>query len=186
YTRKDFGLPEDKVIAVVVGGRLAEEVTESFVTMLESIFAYHIYVVFAGDFSGKYEEYAKENVGFAKNTKYVGFVEDMLAFFECCDLFLNPERAGGGGAALESLFKGIPVITTRFGDSAVNVGEDFCVQDYEEMSKMAIRYIEDQEFYRRQAVKGKERAALLLDSGRAFRAIIGEAEKRAAFHERTE
>lgn len=48
YVRKDFGLPEDAFLLVVVGLRLTEEISDEFVAMLDSVLSEKIQCVIMG------------------------------------------------------------------------------------------------------------------------------------------
>lgn len=85
---------------------------------------------------------------------------------------------GGGTSSVEALSKGVPVVTTDYGDVAVNVGEDFIVKDYDDMSKTIIKYIDDEDFYKEKSLKAKKRSEVLLDSDGQFTKLIKEYENR--------
>ena len=130
-------------------------------------------VVFAGIFSNM------ERVQKYKNLRdrfhFVGMQSDIQAFLENCDLSVNPRRAGGGGGGgVEPMYKGVPVITQKFGDVYALVGDDFAVNDYHEMSDLIKRYYEDRAFYEEQAKKAKKQADILMDSNTAFVEILKE------------
>lgn len=57
YVRKDFGLPEDAFLLVVVGLRLTEEISDEFVAMLDSVLSENIQCVIMGEMAN-YEERA--------------------------------------------------------------------------------------------------------------------------------
>lgn len=176
-TRSELGLPEDKKILVVVGGRLGEEVDDSFVEMMCRIPGEDAHWAFAGAFHG-YEERCQKSEYLREHSTYVGMQSDILAMFECCDLYVNPTRMGGGTSSVEALSKGVPVITVNYGDVAVNAGEPFCVEDYEEMAVVIQRYLEDCEFYSQQCRMGKKRSEVLLDSAQAFADVMNELGRR--------
>lgn len=64
-----------------------------------------------------------------------------------CELYLNPKRYGGGVSALIALKVGVPVVTLPDCDTAVNCGNEFVVNDFEEMIQVVKRYFYDDEFY---------------------------------------
>lgn len=175
--RKDLKIPEDKFVSVVVGTRLKWEVTDAFAEMLESAISEEDYVLFAGEFSD-YDAFMHRHPKLRSHSEFIGFQEEMLAVLECCDLFVNPDRKGGGTSAVEAMVKGVPVVTTSYGDVACDVGEEFVCQDYQEMSLEIIRYRNDKEYYKKKSRLAMDRAKILLDSGTAFFELIKEYEKR--------
>lgn len=67
---------------------------------------------------------------------------------------------------------GIPVITTSFGDVAVNVGEQFQTDSYSSMVECIKRYMFDFEFYKSQSQAAKRRSEILLNAEESFKKII--------------
>lgn len=175
--RKDYGIPEDAFVLEIVGCRLQEEITDEFLTMLERTVRENIYVVFVG-LDQSYEERLREHLGLKKASRFLGFQKDTLAVAELCDLYVNPHRRGGGTSCVEAMTKGIPVVTTPFGDVSVNAGESFWVRDYDEMGERILRHWKDAEYYRHMSQLARQRTERLLDSDREFVRIMHEVEQR--------
>ena len=87
---------------------------------------------------------------------------------DICDLYVNPKRLGGGFSVIEAFAKGIPGVYVKEGDVYTAGGDDFAVDDYNEMTDTIIKYMEDKEFYKTQAKKAKERAKLMTSSESAL------------------
>ncbi|MCM1157835.1 MAG: glycosyltransferase [Bacteroidales bacterium] len=180
FTRKDLGLPEERFIVLMVGARLDAEIDEGCIKLLRRLTDAGIFIAFMGVLK-KYQRLTEKYPEFKENTMFLGFQDDVLAVNECCDLYLNPRRVGGGTSAVEALFKGLPVVTYDFGDVGVNVGEDFAVADEEEMYNRVIRYSQDKEYYREMSEKARERAEYLMDSQSEFVRIIKKMESSRQF-----
>lgn len=177
-TREQLGIPREAFVLAVVGARLDVEITDDFCEMLESVLGEDIVVVFWGRYI-KYSEISKEKYPkLKKYSYYLGFCSDILAHLECCDLYINPIRSGGGTSSVESLYKGVPVVTTEYGDVPTNVGEAFWVEDYKEMKNVIKRYYSDSEFYQKQSEYALQRVKRLLDTDGEFVKIISEMERR--------
>lgn len=178
YTRADFGIWEDKFILVVIGWRLDEEIDRNFLEFLEHLLQKEprIGIVFMGKFH-HYVDYVKQGPFIEKYSKNLGEQEDVLAALECCDLYVNPNRNGGGSSASEALYKGLPVVTLPAGDVSVAAGEQFWVCDYDEMEMQVLRYVHDEAYYHEMSELAKERASVLMDSGNSFGRVIQEIEK---------
>lgn len=173
-----MGIPREAFVLAVVGARLDVEITDDFCEMLESVLGEDIVVVFWGRYI-KYSEISKEKYPkLKKYSYYLGFCSDILAHLECCDLYINPIRSGGGTSSVESLYKGVPVVTTEYGDVPTNVGEAFWVEDYKEMKNVIKRYYSDSEFYQKQSEYALQRVKRLLDTDGEFVKIISEMERR--------
>lgn len=179
-TREQLRLPEDKFILSMVGIRLDYEITESFIHKIERVFEHGCYIAFAGTFR-TYEELCKRIPDLANNSTYVGYQNDILAFQEICDLYVNPPRMGGGFSVVEAFHKGKPGVTLPYGDVAASTGPEFWVKDLDEMAETIIRYKEDADFYYIQSVRAQERSRKLFDSRGAMEHILNEMEKREGF-----
>ena len=70
-----------------------------------------------------------------------------MKVYRILDLYLNPDRLGGGFSSAMALIAGLPVVTLPNCDVAYNVGEEFVVSDYEEMMQTIKRYVSDRKFY---------------------------------------
>lgn len=182
YTRKELGIPEGKFTVLIVGARLDGDIQEEFAQLLSRLMEKGLFVVFMGVFKS-YEDWCARQQIWKENSKYIGFVSDVLAVNECCDLYLNPIRVGGGTSIVEAFYKGLPAITCPVGDVSLGAGEDFTVENYEEMEKLAQKYASDKKFYGEQSQKAKKRAEYLMDSEGIFPEAIQEMERREKLRE---
>lgn len=176
-TREQLGLSEEKFLLVVVGARLDLEVSDDFLMMLEKTFTDNMFLAFCGI----YEQYEKKIHKYPKlklQSANLGYCDDILSILEVCDLYVNPMRRGGGTSSVEALFMGIPVVTVSFGDVSTNVGEEFCVQDYQEMQDKIMQYNEDKAYYEQMSKKAKARADILLDTETEFIRVLQEMDRR--------
>lgn len=173
-SREAVGIKPDVFVLVTVGGRLEDELTDEFWEMIEQVFdAENIELILLGQFLREQEVLEKHSI-LRKRLHVMGAVNEVLAYLELCDLYVNPIRTGGGTSCVEAMFKGLPIVTTEKGDVAVNAGNEFVVNDYEEMRNCILRYKGDAEFYKMQTKKAKKRAELLLDTDSAFKEVIKE------------
>ncbi len=176
-TRQELGVPEDKFLMVVIGGRLDMEVTEEFLESLEEIIQDDMYVGFIGTFN-TYESVIPKYPKLRTHSSNLGFCNDILSRLEICDLYVNPNRRGGGTSCVEAMFMGVPVVSTQYGDVAVNAGEAFLVKDYSQMKAAIMQYYTDRDFYDTMSKKAKQRADVLLDTETEFMRIMSEVNKR--------
>lgn len=177
YSRKELGLPEDKFIIILVGGRLTEELEDELLDRLLHDTDTGTAVALAGCYN-KYEEKAEEIHGFGDKFVNLGFQQDMLAVLDCCDLYINPKRKGGGTSAFEAMYKGIPLVTLPVGDVGLAAGADFHAPDYDEMIRQISKYKSDRAYYEAQSRKARKRSEELMDTSKEFGKIIDELIKR--------
>lgn len=180
FTRSQFNLPENKFLIAVVGTRLDEEITDTFMEMLMETTSLGVHIVFIGRFT-KYNSYGAKIKKLKDNSTYLGFQDDVLAVLELCDLYVNPKRIGGGSSAAEAMFKGLPVVTLNTGDVAVASGSDFWVNSYDEMKRIIEKYVTDKEFYDQMSKKAKQRAEILLSTHEQMKDIVRKIENNRFF-----
>lgn len=176
-TRADLKLPPDKSVCIVVGYRLDEEVDESFLDVIRELANNNIYTAFMGKFN-RYETITTNDPLLREYTINLGFQQDALAVYECCDIYLNPRRLGGGTSVAEAMYKGLPAVTIGYGDVATGAGDDFTVRDYREMIERVLILAADKECYDRMSLIARKRAAKLTDRQHEFVKIINEMESR--------
>lgn len=177
FTRQQLGLPEDKFILIIMGWRLDEEIDDRFLKMLDEVIEQQEGIVAA--FMGKFDTYKERVANYSflgGGSYYLGPQEDALAVLELCNLYVNPERNGGGSSVSEALYKGLPSVTLPCGDVSVAAGEAFWVDDYAKMQEKIQRYYAEPDYYGQMAQKAKARAELLLDSSASFAKTIKEIE----------
>lgn len=175
-TRARLGIPEDCFALLLIGARIGKEVTDELLTMLLSMSEEKIFLVFVGEMD--YEAAKAAHPDLKEQGIYLGSQGDVLAVMELVDLYVNPYRNGGGSSVVEAMSKGIPAVTLPYGDVYVNTGETFAVPDYAAMKKTILRYVQDKEFYQKQAEAARQRADMLMDSKSAFTEVMEEFERR--------
>ncbi len=178
--RKDLGLPPDSFVCIVVGYRLDDEIDDTFLDVVRELAGYRICTAFMGKLD-RYEEIVKDDELLRDYTVNLGFQDDALAVYECCDIYINPKRLGGGTSVAEAMSKGLPAVTIDYGDVAIGAGDDFTVKDYCSMIDQILKLTKDNEYYAQMSQKAKERAAVLTDSQGEFVRIIHEMESRKEF-----
>lgn len=182
FNRAELGLSSNGVVLLVAGWRLKDEAGSEFLRMLEELVRAKekIEVVFMGLFEG-YEQAMEGFPDLMKKSHYLPYQEDALAVTECCDIYVNPKRRGGGSSSAEALFMGLPVATLPFGDVAATAGEPFWVKDYEEMKNQICRYCQDKKFYEEMSSLAKQRAEALTDSKTHFCELFQKIEQKPDF-----
>ena len=153
-TRNQLHLPEDKFLIAVVGNRLDRECGLEFVELLRNILQNipKVGVVIIGDtkeLNAHLQEY--------DNSYCIGYQKHLQNVYNVMDLYLNPERAGGGYSAQMALQEGLPIVTLPGGDVAYMAEKDFTVADYEEMYAVVQRYVQDEVFRSRQRECARQR-----------------------------
>lgn len=146
-SREEMGLPANRFFVAVVGNRLAQDVDEKFVNVMKKILEDNPVIDFA--IIGEPMEIKKQLLDtiFEGRIYYLGYCKDLVSTYRNMDLYLNPDRQGGGFSSLMALTAGLPVVTLPGRDVACNVGEEFVVPDYNAMIQRVLEYSRDDAFY---------------------------------------
>ncbi|MEE1305216.1 MAG: glycosyltransferase [Agathobacter sp.] len=148
-SRDILHLPEEKFLIAIVGNRLDKEIDNQFIDVMWDIFksSPNIAFVIIGEvisLPDRLKHFESDSI------YYLGYREDLFNVYKCLDLYINPNRNGGGFSSSIALNAGIPVICLPQGDVTYNVGKNFTVDSYEEMQNTVYKYVTDQNFYNRQ------------------------------------
>ena len=166
YSRAELGIPEDAFVMAVVGNRLDSDIRDDFLSCLGRVENGFLLLI------GRYDAYPQKLRQFswlAEHSLSPGYVDDVTGMLECADLYVNPRRLGGGFSVIEAFHAGIPAVSVRYGDVAAAAGEEFCVDDYEEMLPVIRRYQTDDDFRRAQLLLAKDREREATDGSRFYR-----------------
>lgn len=156
YSRKDEGLPENKLLIAIAGNRLEMEIDEEFIQLCACIVKRCKNVAFG--FLGECENILKlfSNPVFEGYVFDLGFRKDLYATYKMFDLYLNPKRRGGGWSSIIALSAGVPVITLKYGDVYYSVGDKYAYESYEHILDEVIKCSEDRDYLNKKKEISKE------------------------------
>lgn len=157
HTREEYGIEPNQFLCVVVGNRLEEEMDEDFIQMLQTVCDKNLNIAFViiGHIENKKELQDKLR---DKQIYYLDYCDDLLGIYKIMNLYVNPDRNGGGYSAAMAIASGLPAVSCNRGDVAYHVGSDFLVSDYNEMQQEILHYAEDS-MYRALQQKQAEKCA---------------------------
>ena len=132
---QQFNLDNAKILGVVVGNRLNDEIDSYFIDFLEFL-CNHLEIQFLiiGSLSVVKKEAILKSLDI--NVKFIDFYPNLIDIFDFCDLYINPMRVGGGTTAAYAMASGLPVYTINFGDVSKITYHDDCFSSYEEMKEI--------------------------------------------------
>ncbi len=172
YTRKEFGVAEDEWLIVSAGNRMQEEMDDEFLEMVDRVLGElpnsHFMVI--GEIFE--EEQIADKFTNREKLSFTGDVEDGSQAIRLADVYIQPNRKGGGRAAFEAMYHGIPVITTRYGDVWDVCGKEFGVDSYQEMEERLKSYYKDGELFNSMREKSRERSLELEDMKGMFEKLF--------------
>lgn len=142
-TREALGLPRDAFVFAVVGNRLHDDVGAGFLDVLEAITAEpRAHVAMMGQYDG-FDDAMAARPKLMGRVSFLGFRRDILSALRACDVFLNPDRAGGGRSGVYAQLAGLPVLALKRGDVAAALGAERCLDSYAEMTARALDLMGD-------------------------------------------
>ncbi|MGL5694845.1 MAG: glycosyltransferase [Peptostreptococcaceae bacterium] len=148
YTKEQFGIKKDLFLISVVGNRLSIEITDEFIEMIKNILSENenAGMVIIGSYNKSIIE-NKVPSNIHDRIYSVGYINNLYGVLNLTDLYLNPNRKGGGYSALYSIMCNKPVLSLDRGDVASYLSDYFKVKDYEEMYKLATTLINNNDKY---------------------------------------
>jgi hypothetical protein len=140
--KQDFDLPEEAFVYVVVGNRLGFELDSAFMDLVRNIADAdeRNHVLFVGS------EFKVQSVltqqGLSQHTRIrgVNFQADLRGFYSLCDVYLNPNRSGGGVSAQIAMAEHLSVLTLNYGDVSALLPEEYRCASYAELQERAIAF----------------------------------------------
>lgn len=136
-------VPEDSFVVVTVGVRLSQEVDRALLEQMTELLKAkrNIYWALVGGDDALPPIIAKLDEEVIKKIRILVYEEDLAALYKLCDVFLNPDRAGGGFSMMFAMQQGVAVAALKknlYG-GAKRVGEAELIDGgYEELC----RYVE--------------------------------------------
>ncbi|HYH18709.1 MAG TPA: tetratricopeptide repeat protein [Azospirillum sp.] len=128
--RATLGLEEDAVVIVTVGNRLHTEIDAGFARMMFAHLEAHPNSrwLLVGTERFPLPEFAGHPL--AGRCRYLAYERDLNALYGVCDVYANPDRAGGGLSAFWAMAQGVPVLTLdTLSDTAMCVPRPWRMRD---------------------------------------------------------
>lgn len=176
YTRRDFGVADNAFVYAVVGHRLDSEVTAEFLQLLDNVLAAvpSGFVFFLGLFP-TYQSRVASFPALSRRSAFIGNVGDVASFMQIVDIYLNPDRAGGGSSAVYAMAAGVPVLTLPHGDVAFAAGAAQHCADYAALQNQAVALAADPAARRQAQRLASARAAAICQRDVNMRLILQDA-----------
>lgn len=129
FVRKDYGLAPDDFVMVTVGDRLVYDLSPALMKAV----AIHIEKyprlkwILVGE--GIPEFLRQEYPGLlGSKILHWGYEEDLTGLYGMCDVYLNPERTGGGTTIAWAMQHGLGLATNRCDGAGAGLAEEFAVE----------------------------------------------------------
>ena len=115
-------------------------------------------------------------------TSYSIHYTKLYEYYCACDVFLNPDRAGGGFSSIYAMKQGLPVITRYIGDIGTTyAGRDLSFDTWDEAIEEVNKLASDKNYYAKKSAIFKQIADSRSDFNQMVKEVIEVAEKRNNF-----
>ena len=159
YERSMLSLESDDFVLVTVGSRLNEEIKEDFADFVceRLLTKPNIKWLIVGS-SNQYLCCKYRNYVDCKKIIYISYEDDLPALYKICDLYLNPQRMGGGASITWAMHYGLPIaVLSSPNDVMPVIGKENTVDTYEQMTDYVLKLWSDPSFYASESSKFQKR-----------------------------
>ncbi|RDI40104.1 glycosyltransferase [Falsibacillus pallidus] len=156
-SRKAHGFAEDDIVLVTVGNRLDADLSGEFVEIMKECLEKNTSVEWCVIGKGEFSLIHDGCSDLIDNGRihFIDYHPDLPAFYQLCDVYVNPFRKGGGISAAMAMDAGIPVVTLKSSaDTAFYVGNE-AVED-EEFSGELYKLCRDSEYRKKKGAVMKD------------------------------
>lgn len=163
YKRKEYGLQKEDFVMVTVGGRLHIEIDDEMITCVCQLLSEkkNVKWILVGDNveSGN----PQFNLFLAeKRVIHWGHEKCLEKLYQMCDIYLNPNRRGGGVSIRRAMCLGLPAAMTDFPSDALPcMPTAYIVHgDYRNLMEYVAQLCENRDLYQRVSKETLERIKL--------------------------
>ena len=139
-------IPEDSFVLITPGTRLGMEITSSLVDIIMPLLEKKrdMYWVLVGDTSVS-KHFSADMAAYDK-VRILPFEEDLVALYHLCDVYLNPDRMGGGFSMVSAMQEGVAVASLNIGAASNWIDRHWLVEgSYKELCEYIEKLYEDHE-----------------------------------------
>ncbi|HEY0833124.1 MAG TPA: glycosyltransferase, partial [Azospirillum sp.] len=167
-TRAELELEEDAVVVVTVGNRLHTEIDAGFAALMFAHLEAHPRSRWLLVGTGRFPlpEFAAHPM--LAQCRFLAYERDLNALYRICDVYANPDRAGGGLSAFWAMARGVPVLTLdTLSDTAMCVPRPWRMRDAEQYAA-TLGDLASDALYRRALGAGMAEAARIFAAPETF------------------
>ena len=148
FMRSDYGLADDDVVVITAGTRLnfevSNELAEQMCNLLRSDRKVKWLCVGCGELP--YIKKMHEDL-IGKSVIFIKYENDLPGLYGICDIYLNPERVGGGTTIAWAMQQGLAVVSPTGAAAGVTlIGKENSLPDEDELIPQIMRLSKDNQF----------------------------------------
>ncbi len=159
YTRAEQGIGASDFVLVTVGNRLKYELDGELLCGIKELlcrYDHMKWIVVGEDIGETFRNGMKEYIEKGQVVLW-GFEDDLPALYRLCDIYVNPERMGGGGSVFMAMQMEMPVaMTKKPSDITPVIGAENCRDDYQDMMSYIVQLMHSVELRKKEGGKMKK------------------------------
>lgn len=162
YRREMFFLEESDFVLITVGIRLNTEMSKEFIDSIckNLLCQPNIKWLIVGS-KNDYISQKYDNCLNARKIIYISYEEDLPALYKLCNLYINPNRMGGGASLTWAMHYGLPIATLSSSNDVMKIiGNENMIASYDAMVDYAFHLKNDLTYWKKESKKFKDRAFL--------------------------
>ncbi len=159
--RSDYGWKESDFIVITVGNRMQYDLSPEFsdVVCSELKRDSELKWVIVGTASDAYIQRNYAELVITKQIEFVRYESNLMELYRLIDVYVNPDRLGGGTTIAWAMLSGLPVLTNDIGSAGrLWIGKENCTHGYNDMMMRLRRLKTDVAFNEKQSELMKEKA----------------------------
>lgn len=151
-SRKLFHIPNEAFIYLIVSTRLNNEMDAEFASVCIQLLEKtpKSVMLFVGSPSCELEPFFSKDLVDNKRVINGGFCENLAEVCLMSNVYLNPNRQGGGTSSQTAMLNGLPIVTLDYGHISAVVPESYRHRSWEDYKAFAIRLYAEPEFLKQQ------------------------------------
>lgn len=123
-TRAALDLPDAAVVLISVGSRLDSEITGNWAIRMQAWLRSHPHVVWLLVGGVAAPPTILDATDGSTAIRLIKHQDDLRSVLRCADIYVNPERLGGGFSVAEAMAEGLAVVALSHGDGGDKLGND--------------------------------------------------------------
>ena len=155
HKREEYGFEDDDIVVITVGNRLQRDISKSLAAQMSLLLASkkNLKWLIVGCAEIDYISKHHENL-VGKSIIFIRYETDLPGLYKVCDVYLNPERVGGGATTAWAIQQGLAIVSPSTAvDGTTIIGKGNSQPTEADLTCFIERLINDDKLLRREKDK---------------------------------